>query len=63
MKTNSSIEKKKEMVYKRVKALMPHCKDCGEELFGNNSVALPYRCSCGTWEQNWSTGEFYIKIK
>lgn len=36
--------------YKRVKMTMPHCGDCGEMLNGNNSIALPYKCSCGIWK-------------
>lgn len=36
--------------YKRVRAFVPHCPVCGEELMGNNSIASPYRCKCGIWK-------------
>lgn len=37
-------------VYKRVKHSAPHCPQCHERLAGNNSIASPWRCSCGTWK-------------
>lgn len=40
--------------YKRVKKLMPHCGECGEELLGNNSDFSPYRCKCGIWKSSFS---------
>jgi hypothetical protein len=38
--------------YKKVSELRPHCPHCKERLAGNNSIALPYRCSCGVWKYN-----------
>ena len=48
--------------YKRVKIAMPHCGDCGEQLQGNNSQILPYKCSCGTWENSFDD-LFNYKLK
>lgn len=41
------------VVYKRVKILMPHCGICKEMFGGNNSIASPYQCKCGTWKNSW----------
>lgn len=38
--------------YKKVKTLQPHCPECGEMLSGNNSLVLPWKCSCGTWKSD-----------
>jgi hypothetical protein len=38
----------------------PFCPKCEEELKGENSYVLPYRCSCGRWEWN---GRDYDIIK
>ena len=40
-------------VYKRIKVLAPHCPKCGEQLHGNNSIAMPWWCSCGEWHNSW----------
>ena len=37
-------------IYKRIKQLVAHCPDCGEELGGNNSIAFPWTCTCGIWK-------------
>lgn len=37
-------------IYKAVKDMVEHCPKCGERLGGNNSIARPWTCSCGTWE-------------
>lgn len=50
------------MIYKRVKMMMPHCSQCGEQLLGDGSFILPYQCQCGTWEMRrfpWD-GEYEI---
>ena len=50
--------------YKMVKMPMPHCPKCGDMLSGNNSIAQPYKCSCGTWGyNNWPRNQvgYYIK--
>ena len=47
--------------YKSVKELRPHCPKCGDRLRGNNSIAMPYRCRCGTWKQNISDLTFNIE--
>ena len=47
--------------YKKVKILMPHCSVCGERLLGNNSMILPYKCSCGEWEMDYQSREYKIK--
>lgn len=38
------------MTYKKVSVVMPHCPVCHEQLSGNGSGVLPYKCSCGEWE-------------
>lgn len=50
-------------VYKQVKVTMPHCPVCKEQLGGNGSGILPFSCSCGEWEIDWTTGYFKIKVK
>lgn len=40
---------------------VPHCEKCGEQLEGNGSYHFPYRCSCGKWEYNYATREYYFK--
>lgn len=37
-------------IWKRVKTLAPHCPKCGEQLQGENSIMLPWKCSCGEWQ-------------
>jgi hypothetical protein len=49
-------------VWKKVKVLMPHCPFCGEQLRGNNSRILPYRCACGEWENDFLNPS-YFRIK
>ena len=49
--------------YKRVKVLRPHCPKCKEILSGNNSMALPYECSCGVWEIETCLDMFDIDYK
>jgi hypothetical protein len=36
-------------IYKKVKCIKEFCPSCGEQLFGNNSIILPWECSCGVW--------------
>jgi tRNA(Ile2) C34 agmatinyltransferase TiaS len=50
-------------VYKMVKEKQPHCPQCGDRLSGDNSIALPYRCSCGIWKPDYSTQLFIFKIE
>ncbi len=47
--------------YKLVKDRKPHCPICKEMLSGNNSMLLPYKCSCGTWKQNTADLTFNIE--
>ena len=49
-------------IYKKVKIteFKPQCPKCKEMLQGENSMVLPYQCSCGIWEQDWMTHEFDI---
>lgn len=47
--------------YKKVKVAMPHCPRCGEQLRGNGSMVLPYRCDCGTWDYSYSLSSYEIK--
>lgn len=59
-------EEYRQIVYKRVGMAMPHCSVCKEQLSGNNSKIMPYRCSCGEWEyvydyDNFAPGFFRIK--
>lgn len=56
------------MVYKRVKAVAPHCPLCNQRLSGNGSIATPYECLCGIWETEFDnqfrpTGMYKIKVK
>lgn len=37
------------ILYKQVKAIMPHCGECGEQMSGNGTDIFPYECSCGKW--------------
>ena len=51
------------VIYRKVSKLMPHCPICKEELRGNNSGLLPFECSCGIWESDWMNPTmFKIKI-
>lgn len=48
--------------YKKIKVSVPHCPVCKEELGGNGSLILPYKCSCGTWYSNWTDpGNYEVK--
>ncbi len=47
--------------YKIVKQREPHCPLCKERLSGNNSIVMPYKCSCGTWIQSLIDFNFSIK--
>jgi len=49
--------------YKKIKVSRPHCPKCDEDLLGNNSMALPWRCSCGIWEPILYPFEGKYKIK
>lgn len=52
------------IVYKKIKLPVEHCGVCGERLQGDNSIAFPYKCSCGTWESNLrNPSEFKLKKK
>lgn len=46
--------------YKLVKELKPFCPICKERLSGENSIILPYKCSCGIWKQDYETLAFTI---
>lgn len=50
-------------IYKKVSIAMPHCPKCKEQLSGNNSIVLPWRCACGVWESNKYPflGEYEVK--
>jgi hypothetical protein len=50
-------------VYKMVKERQPHCPQCDDRLSGNNSIALPYMCSCGIWKVDYSTKYLTFKIE
>jgi hypothetical protein len=50
-------------VYKVVKVSKPHCPNCEEQLAGNNSIALPYNCSCGVWKPNHLSQPIDYKIE
>lgn len=49
--------------YKQIKTLAPFCPICTEQLQGNNSVMLPWKCQCGEWEKPWGSDFYKIKIK
>jgi hypothetical protein len=39
--------------WKMAKVQMPHCGECGEMFYGDNSQISPYRCSCGIWTSTY----------
>jgi hypothetical protein len=45
--------------YKRVKVLMPFCSVCKEQLSGDNSIILPYKCFCGEWQSTWENPHYF----
>lgn len=47
-------------IYKKVKVSLPHCPKCGEQLKGNNSLMMPYKCKCGIWKYNLEEQKFEI---
>lgn len=49
--------------YKKTIVHSPFCPNCGEKLKGNNSIALPFKCSCGTWEPKYVDNQFGFDIK
>lgn len=48
--------------YKKIKQVVAHCGDCGEQLLGNGSIISPYRCGCGVWTQEIGDPSTYILI-
>jgi len=52
----------RQLIYKKVKVLMPHCPFCKEQLKGNGSDFSPYTCGCGEWKGDWQNPGYY-KIK
>lgn len=46
-------ENTRQIMYKRVKAVLPCCPVCKERLLGNNSIVSPYFCKCGVWKHNF----------
>jgi hypothetical protein len=48
--------------YKPIEILKEYCPVCDEQLQGNNSIAFPWKCKCGTWEavKYPFTGEYEI---
>jgi len=44
------MKKLRQIIYKKVKILWPHCPVCKKALAGNGSDFLPYQCNCGIWE-------------
>ena len=48
-------------IYKKVKCLHPFCPQCGEAMRGNNSIVMPWRCSCGAWKYENEYREFVIQ--
>jgi tRNA(Ile2) C34 agmatinyltransferase TiaS len=46
--------------YHRKSILVPHCPQCGEQLRGNGSVAVPYECKCGIWEFDFEISKYKI---
>jgi hypothetical protein len=50
--------------YVQTKVMIEHCPICNERLQGNNSIAFPWMCACGTWESEYrTTGGFTYRIK
>lgn len=51
-------------VYKMVRVSAAHCPECNQELWGNNSIALPWNCKCGVWKFVWKeSGEYDYDIE
>lgn len=48
---------------KRVSMSIPYCPICGEQLKGIDSYTLPFECSCGIWEHEWSCDSQIYRIK
>lgn len=60
----SEERKLRKPVYRQIKVVEPFCPMCAERLIGNNSLAHPWRCSCGEWESDWLSGSLGLyKIK
>lgn len=51
------------MKYKTIKKVVPFCEKCQEEIQGNGSLMLPYRCSCGVWVFDFKEGDYYLEDK
>jgi tRNA(Ile2) C34 agmatinyltransferase TiaS len=52
---------KMKLIYKKVKVVLPHCPVCKEQLRGNGSMVLPYRCACGILRYNHTTEEYEVE--
>lgn len=46
--------------YKRTKCFVPVCNVCGEELGGNGSGFMPWKCKCGVWKYDWYLKHYYV---
>lgn len=46
----------KEVVLKSRKVRDEFCTVCETFLTGNGSIVYPWKCECGTYECNWSSG-------
>lgn len=49
--------------FKQVKDFKPVCPDCGEILFGDNSMMLPYTCTecCVMWKSSMEKPYLFSK--
>lgn len=53
-----------QITYKKIPRWEPHCGECGEQLQGDNSQVLPFKCSCGVWQYDRDSREYkLIKVK
>ena len=49
--------------FKKVLVSKEHCHKCQEQLRGDGSMGLPWRCSCGVWKWDWKKEEYYVESK
>jgi len=57
MKTDNKLT----MKYRNKKIIVPYCPQCDEDIWGNGSIVLPYKCLCGDWEYNLEDRNYKLK--
>lgn len=46
--------------YKKVKKIVPWCKRCNSEIYGNGSIITPYHCECGEWKYDSGENDYVL---